>query len=81
MALARGCRAEQPVGADRGSGRRVPCQHEREYNFRRDDAPVDMFRLNLQAVGVVPKAELASTPKTAVMPAAVRHRPVWFDGR
>ena len=33
--------------------------HEREYAFRRDDAPVDLFRLNLTAVGVTQKAELA----------------------
>ncbi len=34
-------------------------QHERDYNFRRDDAPVGLFRLNLKAVGTVPKADLA----------------------
>ena len=59
MALARRARAEPD---------RRPCAdlveafhraHEREYNFRRDNAPVGLFRLNLKAVGVVPKAELA----------------------
>ena len=42
--------------------------HEREYNFRRDDAPVGLFRLNLKAVGVVPKAELAMHEPTGVTP-------------
>lgn len=54
-------------------------QHEREYNFRRDEAPVGLFRLNLKAVGVVPKAELAIHAPTGVIPDPVSRRPVWFD--
>ena len=53
-------------------------QHEREYNFRRDDAPVTLFRLNLKAIGVVPKVELKSSEPTGVMPAPVTRRPVYF---
>lgn len=53
--------------------------HEREYNFRRDTAPVGLFRLNLRAVGVVPKAALAAHLPTGAVPAPVGHRPVWFD--
>ena len=34
-------------------------EHQREYNFRRDDAPVEIYRLNVRAIGVTPKAELA----------------------
>jgi N-methylhydantoinase A len=33
--------------------------HEREYNYRRDDAPVELYRLNLVAIGTTPKAALA----------------------
>ena len=33
-------------------------EHEREYYYRRDDAPVEIYRLNVQAIGVTPKAEL-----------------------
>ncbi|CAM5762116.1 5-oxoprolinase [Labrys miyagiensis] len=55
-------------------------QHEREYNFRRDEAPVGLFRLNLKAIGVVPKAELAAHEPTGVTPAPTSRRPVWFDG-
>lgn len=35
-------------------------QHAQEYNFRRDDTPVSVFRLNLRAIGLVPKAEFSS---------------------
>ncbi len=54
-------------------------QHEREYNFRRDDAPVGVFRLNLKAVGLVPKAALARHEATGATPTAVSRRPVWFE--
>ena len=54
-------------------------EHEREYNFRRDETPVDLFRISLSAVGLTPKAQLAkqivrkrsNTPETT--------RTVWFD--
>ncbi|MEP2202913.1 MAG: hydantoinase/oxoprolinase family protein, partial [Tateyamaria sp.] len=35
-------------------------EHEREYNFRREEAPVSIFRVGVKATGVVPKAELPS---------------------
>ena len=61
MALAGGCRAEPDRLASTDLVEAFHRSHEREYNFRRDDAPVDLFRLNLKAVGVVPKAELADS--------------------
>ena len=54
-------------------------EHEREYNFRRDEAPVGLFRLNLKAVGVVPKAELTAHEPTGRTPLPASRRPVWFD--
>ncbi len=54
-------------------------QHEREYNFRRDEAPVGLFRLNLKAVGVVPKAELEVHAASGSVPAPKARRPVWFE--
>jgi len=54
--------------------------HEREYNFRRDGAPVDLYRLNLRAVGLVPKAALAEHAPGGAMPAPHERRPVWFGG-
>lgn len=56
-------------------------EHEREYNFRRDDAPVGLFRINLKAVGVVPKAALATHEPTGKVPEPVSRRPVWFGGQ
>lgn len=55
-------------------------EHEREFNFRRDSAPVGLFRINLSAVGVVPKAELAEHAPTGATPEPVSRRPVWFGG-
>jgi N-methylhydantoinase A len=54
--------------------------HEREYAFRRDDAGVDLFRLNLTAIGVTQKAELQRHEKTGGAPKAGTTRPVAFDG-
>ncbi len=53
-------------------------QHERDYNFRRDDAPVGLFRLNLKAVGTVPKADLARNEASGAAAAPKTYRPVWF---
>ncbi len=53
--------------------------HDREYAFRRDDTPVELFRLNLAAIGVVPKAELMKHSKNGVALEARGARPVVFD--
>lgn len=53
--------------------------HEREYAFRRDDAPVDLFRLNLTAVGVTQKAELAKHHSNGGELKAQATRMVSFD--
>ena len=54
-------------------------EHQREYNFRRDDTPVSLFRLNLKATGVVPKAALATSEAGGQMPPPASRRPVYFD--
>jgi N-methylhydantoinase A len=53
-------------------------EHLREYNFRRDDAPVEIYRLNVKAIGVTPKAELARHEPTGVTPSPRSRRPVTF---
>ncbi|HEX2528218.1 MAG TPA: hydantoinase/oxoprolinase family protein [Geminicoccus sp.] len=53
--------------------------HQREYNFRRDDAPVGLFRLNLVAVGTTPKADLAEHDAGQSLPQPKSRRPVDFD--
>lgn len=55
-------------------------RHEREYNFRRDDAPVDVYRLNLRVIGVVPKAAVREYAGSGRMPAPSERRMVWFEG-
>lgn len=53
--------------------------HQREYNYQREGARLEIFRLNLTAVGLTPKAELARhEPSNAdVKPQSTR--PVVFD--
>ena len=72
--------APNPIAAVKDLVEAFGRSHEREYNFRRDEAPVGIFRLNLKAIGVVPKAELAAHDATGSTPAPARRRPVWFDG-
>ncbi|GJD48614.1 Acetophenone carboxylase gamma subunit [Methylobacterium crusticola] len=73
--------APRPIGAIADLTEAFHRQHAREYNFRRDDAPVGFFRLNLKAVGVVPKAALAAHAPTGATPEPVGRRPVWFGGQ
>ncbi|ORE91844.1 hydantoinase/oxoprolinase family protein [Aurantimonas sp. 22II-16-19i] len=54
-------------------------EHHREYNFRRDDTPVSLFRVNLKAIGVVPKADLKVHEPTGETPGPASRRTVWFD--
>jgi len=56
-------------------------QHEREYNFRREDAPVSVFRVGVKATGVVPKAELPSHQVVVHRPEPTGQRDVWFNGK
>jgi len=53
--------------------------HQREYNYRRDEAAIEIFRLNLTAIGTTPKAEFArgETNRSSVSPRT--KRPVHFD--
>ncbi len=53
--------------------------HDREYAFRRDDTPVELFRLNLAAIGTVPKAELMRHAANGAKAEAEGSRMVDFD--
>jgi N-methylhydantoinase A len=72
--------APRPIGAVHDLVHSFHAEHQREYNFRRDSAPVSFFRLNLKAVGIVPKAEFAVHEPTGVTPVPVARRQVWFEG-
>ncbi len=54
-------------------------EHEREFNYRRDDAPVSIFRVALTATGMVPKAELQTHEVKKNTPTTDVTREVWFD--
>jgi N-methylhydantoinase A len=56
-------------------------QHAREYNFRRDDAPVDFYRLNLRSIGVVPKASLRERIAGGRRLSPIERRATWFEGK
>jgi len=56
-------------------------EHEREFNFRREDAPVSIFRVGVKATGVVPKAALPSNEVTKNTPEPIGQRDVWFNAK
>ena len=53
--------------------------HDREYAYRRDDTPVEIYRLNLTAIGVTAKASL-ERHQASGSPTPHTKRPVAFDG-
>lgn len=53
--------------------------HEREYAYRRDDARIDLFGLNVQAVGLVAKARFKERSAGETNPAPLATRMVRFD--
>jgi N-methylhydantoinase A len=55
-------------------------EHERVHNYRRDGAPVEIYRLNLRALGAVEKAQLPTyATNGSGVPAPRERRPVLFD--
>jgi N-methylhydantoinase A len=60
---------------------RFHAEHEREHNYRRDGAPVEIYRLTLRAVGVRPKPELERHQRSDAgrTPTPAGRRPVRFD--
>ncbi len=53
--------------------------HLREYNYKRDGAALEIFRLNVTAIGLSPKAELQHFEPTAIEVNPVTNRAVVFD--
>jgi N-methylhydantoinase A len=56
-------------------------EHEREHAYRRDDTPVEIYQINLQAVGETRKAELPSHERDGDRPEAGGTRDVRFAGQ
>jgi len=56
-------------------------EHERAFSYRRDGAIVEIYQLELQAIGLTPKPDLARHDTAdPVMPGATATRTVVFDG-
>ncbi|WP_237221587.1 hydantoinase/oxoprolinase family protein [Rothia nasimurium] len=56
-------------------------QYEREFAFRQDDVPVEVYQLHLKAIGKVPKPSFRPAEVTKQVPApASERRPVYFEG-
>lgn len=55
-------------------------EHERDYSFRRDDTPVEIYQIGLRAIGTTPKPQFPreSVPFTET-PVVTAHRSVYFD--
>jgi N-methylhydantoinase A len=56
-------------------------EHEREFAYRREGAPIEVYQLAVQAVGVTPKPELAryELEPGAALPEPLATRGVHFD--
>jgi len=54
-------------------------EHEREHNYRRDQAVVEIFRLNVRAIGRTPKADLLRYARNGASPTPDAERLVIFD--
>lgn len=56
-------------------------QYEREFSFRQDDAPVEVYQLHLTAVGKTPKPAFRPAELSRQAPGeAKERRPVYFGG-
>lgn len=54
-------------------------QHEREYAFRQDDAPVEIYQIHLKAIGKTPKPTFKPEPPVDQDPGEpIERRPVYF---
>ncbi|MGR8950096.1 MAG: hydantoinase/oxoprolinase family protein [Gammaproteobacteria bacterium] len=53
--------------------------HRREYNYEREGARLEIFRLNLTAIGLTPKAELMAQPASGEHAEPILRRAVIFD--
>jgi N-methylhydantoinase A len=55
-------------------------EHDREHSYRREGSPIEVYRLNLRAVGATQKAELARYERQGSMPDPIARRRVHFGG-
>jgi N-methylhydantoinase A len=55
-------------------------EHEREFSYRRDDAPVELYRLQVVATGATQEVKLPRHEAGGEMPEPAETRTVYFDG-
>jgi N-methylhydantoinase A len=72
----------EPGGDLSAAVERFHAEHEREFSYRRDEAPVELYRLQLTAIGRTDEVRLPrhDAEPGAALPAPASTRPVWFDG-
>jgi len=71
---------DRPLASLDAAVARFHAEHEREYAYRRDATPVEIYQLQLTAVGVTPKPQFARHSTTgAGKPEPVATRPVYFE--
>jgi N-methylhydantoinase A len=71
---------DRPLASLDAAEARFHAEHEREYAFRRDGAPVEIYQLQVTAVGVTPKPEFARhSSNGSATPSPRSSRPVYFD--
>ena len=73
-----GVSVDSPLNLDDAMAR-FHSEHEREYNFRRDGAPVEIYQLNVRAIGLTPKPEFKRHPVTGEPSVPAATRPVYYD--
>jgi N-methylhydantoinase A len=67
-----------PVDFDAAAAR-FHAEHQRTYNYRRDESPLEIYRLSVRATGVTPKPELRRHERSAAAATSRGARPVHFD--
>jgi N-methylhydantoinase A len=71
---------DRPLSSLQAAETRFHAEHEREYSYRRDGAPLEIYQLQVTAVGVTPKPEFARhSPDGAPAPSPRATRPVYFE--
>jgi N-methylhydantoinase A len=70
---------DRPLASMDAAVARFHSEHEREYAYRRDDAPVEIYQLQLSAVGLTPKPEFARHGTNGGAPPKGSSREVFFE--
>jgi N-methylhydantoinase A len=70
---------EGPITSLDAAIARFHAEHKREYTYSREDAPVEIYQLQLQATGLTPKPDLAREEPEPHRPEPYASRDVVFD--